>query len=518
MLCAGHFSRICVFAGLAIGACEPRETTHVEIVLDADAAALAGIESLFHEAGGADGPSGSRLLALNGPDASALPVRFSIVPKNGDAGRRWWVTAELRDEAGAVRSRLRAEGGFRDGERLEYRLFFTEACDGVLCRQPSTCAEGACRPACVAPNEGGTTTVYEPCPNTADGGMPPLLESLRNDDPLFRRYEDASAQEIDALGFANANFTEPNTGAPDNGASPAQGQFRVACQWSHFGYDDPIVARGDPGASYLHMYFGNTRTDAFTVFHDPPDPDDPHDLLSRGGGTCQGFELDRSAYWIPALIDESTGVRRVVIPDEIFVYHLSNRPTEVTPPPRGLELLTRTPGAPAPQWACSEGGATRATIPTDCAERIIGSVSFPPCVAVDGSDDPVLRSPDHVAHTSWPDETGQCPTSHPHRIPDMSLLIVWPNGTDDAGAGVSTWRLDSDTGSPGGSLQAGWIGGWNEETSRNWIEGCFDPSRSREGPRNCSQGQTGPNGTGRMLRRVSELNDYPGENFRVLPQ
>jgi len=89
--------------------------------------------------------------------------------------------------------------------------------------------------------------------------------------------------------------------------------------------------------------------------------------------------------------------------------------------------------------------------------------------------------------------------------------------TDGAGAGVDGWRLSSDSGIPGGSLHGDWLGGWNEVAIEKWIDGCFDPGGEFSGPRNCSGGQTGRNGTGRAFRRVSNLNDYTGENFLLDP-
>ena len=82
-------------------------------------------------------------------------------------------------------------------------------------------------------------------------------------------------------------------GQPDRPVAGPQGsvpQFVVECGFSHTAADDPIVYPGQPGASHLHVFFGNTDVDAHTVAADLP----------TGGTTCDQ-PLDRAAYWAPAL-------------------------------------------------------------------------------------------------------------------------------------------------------------------------------------------------------------------------
>ena len=133
------------------------------------------------------------------------------------------------------------------------------------------------------------------------------LGALRNRNPLFDRYASvpSAGLDLDAL-------TEP-TSVPDNG-TVGDGQFRMACQYSHFAYDDPIVFPGQPGASHLHLFFGNTEADAHTT---------ASSLLDRGGGSCNGFELNRSAYWTPALLD---GRGNAVVPEQIILYYKTKFP------------------------------------------------------------------------------------------------------------------------------------------------------------------------------------------------
>jgi len=356
------------------------------------------------------------------------------------------------------------------------------------------------------------------------------LETLRNNNPLFRQHESLSSLDLTGLGFYHDSFTQPSP-VPDNGASP-QGQFRIGCQYSHFAYDDPIVKPSQPGESHLHMFWGNTSTDAFTIFDELAQLGDANNIMESGGSTCQGFELNRSAYWMPALLTSKHSPRSIVVPDNIVIYYKSHRPKDVNPLPAGIQLLAGNVGPGGHMhksftannqlfWSCGQSGSIRgklSSIPTDCkaGEYINATISFPQCLAVDVNGKPVLSSPDFMSHARMVPSTAPCPASHPYRVPQISYLAYFPNGTDGAGAGVSNWVLSSDHGVPGGSLHGDWLGGWHELAIQKWIDGCYDPNGNFSGSRNCSIGQTGRNGSNRQFRRVSRLNDYDGPNFLSL--
>lgn len=363
-----------------------------------------------------------------------------------------------------------------------------------------------------------------------DGAVVIDYESIRNTNPAFRKHRNDTQAQIDALGFSSNEFTTAVMGNADNGPGPGgQGQFRVLCQYSHFGNNDPIVFPGKPGMAHLHMFWGNTDADAYTKYNNPSTSGDKHDILEFGGGTCQGFELNRSSYWVPAMTEKSTGVERAVVPYAIVLYYKSYVPSQVHPMPQGLEMLSgnvKAGGSPGASftwnddllWSCGVNGSPtnkQSTIPTNCGNTPINAqIHFPNCLKVDAKGNPVLSSPDHLSHTYLAGEPTACPASHPYRIPTISYLLYWKNGTDGNGAGVSTWRLSSDTTTPGGSLHGDWLGGWNKKTAQNWIDGCFDPSGNFSGPRNCSIGQTGQN---KLNRTLSRVDDFAGDPFLVLP-
>ena len=87
------------------------------------------------------------------------------------------------------------------------------------------------------------------------------------------------------------------------------GVFHVACTTSHFSYADPIAKPGEPGAAHLHMFFGNTEVNAYS---------NSDSMLNTGNGTCQHEELNRTGYWVPAMLD---GEHHAIRPDFIQVYY-----------------------------------------------------------------------------------------------------------------------------------------------------------------------------------------------------
>jgi hypothetical protein len=308
--------------------------------------------------------------------------------------------------------------------------------------------------------------------------------ALRNENPSFGRFRSVPSDQL-SLGA----LTEPAP-RPDNG-SVGDGQFRVACQYSHFGNDDPIVHPGQPGKSHLHMFFGNTETNANTTVDT---------LVNSGGGTCNGFELNRSAYWMPALLD---GRGNTLVPEKIILYYKTKFPGEVKPLPQGLKMIAGSNSgsfAVSNQlyWSCGSNGRAynkSNRIPNCGGDVINASIVFPECW--DGVN---LDSADHRSHMKAVNPVLPCPASHPVRLPEISILVYFPGQTS-----VDGWHLSADNhhgaGPPGGSLHADWFGGWNDDAVRLWSDGCMT------GARNCSFGQTA---TDRQLASLNPLQNYPG--------
>ncbi len=207
-------------------------------------------------------------------------------------------------------------------------------------------------------------------------------------------------------------------GAPDSGFSGPQGrvpQFVVECAHSHTLDDDPIVLPGQPGRSHLHEFFGNTSTDASSTL----------DSLEAATTTCDQ-QLDRAAYWVPALYDGEDRVE----PEKVDAYYRPGpgvAPSTVRAYPAGLQLLGGDPSAEVAQpltrvaWSCGTG-AERAieppTCPSDRGLRLL--VTFPDCW-----DGVRLSSADHRDHAAY-SSGGVCDASHPVPIPQLTLSVAYP--------------------------------------------------------------------------------------------
>jgi len=263
------------------------------------------------------------------------------------------------------------------------------------------------------------------------------------------------------------------------------GSFRVYCEFSHLAYDDPVVLPNQPGAAHLHMFFGNTNANAFST---------ADSLLNSGSSTCNGQELNRTAYWVPALIDTNGNVP---IPDDALIYYKgyygpdsSSGPTEVYP--QGMRLISGMAMATAPQpghnnfrelfFRCYKPGTgggnaintKSVTIPNCGSDRYLEmNVKFQTCW--NGQDPTDYRN--NAAYSDvWP-TSGSCPASHPRKLPQMEYRIFFRSHE-----GSENWILSSDVNMTdqttingrGYSLHGDWFGGWNRQINQRWIDNCVN--------------------------------------------
>jgi hypothetical protein len=243
------------------------------------------------------------------------------------------------------------------------------------------------------------------------------------------------------------------------------GAFRTVCDYSHMNFDDPIVYPGQAGASHLHVYFGNTIVDASTTVAN---------LVTQGNSTCRGGIANRSAYWVPAMIDTRNGAP--IRPSFAHVYYKAgyqgNTNASIKPPPVGLRMIAgdskntvvRPSSQSGVEFGCNGGGSN--TLP-NCApgSTVEMHVNFPQCW--DGVN---LDSPDHKSHMAYGTGSG-CPASHPIPIPEITIIAVFPV----VGQNSSTWRLSSDRdGSTAGtSAHADWMNGWRGEIAGEYLPTIF---------------------------------------------
>jgi Domain of unknown function (DUF1996) len=236
--------------------------------------------------------------------------------------------------------------------------------------------------------------------------------------------------------------------------------FRTVCLFSQMNTDEPLPVHGEPDSSYLHLYWGNTAVRANPTAGS----------LAKGNSTCRGGTVDRSAYWVPALIDTRIGAP--IAPELIHVYfesgYLGVRPDQVKPMPGGLRMVAGEAAASTGHgqvhagWVCWSAFRDRVSaIPTcHAGDSVAMELTFPQCW--NGRD---LDSADHRAHMAYAMPGHGCPATHPVALPQISYHVLYPV---TAGTDTSRWRLATDT------IQGGWINGWKEEIEATWIRGCVN--------------------------------------------
>lgn len=295
-------------------------------------------------------------------------------------------------------------------------------------------------------------------------------------------------------------------GLPESSASEPSGSFRFLCEMSHLGYDDPIVYPNQPGASHLHMFFGNADVDAYSSYST---------LREHGDGTCQGGPVNRSGYWAPAVL---TADGKVVRPKFISVYYKGPGSTsdgsiaDVETFPAGLRMIAGQdlldPVADAPHdWYCEINQVKSDRIPDCGPDELVGvSLPFPSCW--NGTE---LDSRDHRSHMAYEvrdPNSGvvSCPSSHPVPMPEFTLGIWFEHDGNS-----SEWYLSSDRADGmepwenGASFHSDWFGGWDPDVQELWIDRCIN------GLLNCSGGQLG-DGT-----RLSGLPEDDGPSLLPIP-
>ena len=283
---------------------------------------------------------------------------------------------------------------------------------------------------------------------------------------------------------------------PPSAAPDVVGAFRLICSAGHLGYDDPIVYPGQPGKSHLHQFFGNLAVNANSTYDS---------LRTTGASTCTS-PLNRSAYWMPAMLNDKS---QVIRPDYVTIYYKRRPKTDplcakigkaCVDLPRGLrfifgrnmlDLTAKSTGGG--YFNCQGTGGVPGhykdlpTVQANCpATAQIGAIiSAPECW--DGKN---LDSADHRSHVAYSAYIGQsyaqCPTTHPYVIPTFTMGAWYSQG-----ATAEPWHLSSDVMpdgmimTAGTSFHADWWGAWDDGVMKMWHDNCINKLL------NCSGGDLG---------------------------
>lgn len=292
--------------------------------------------------------------------------------------------------------------------------------------------------------------------------------------------------------------------------SEHEGAFRFTCGGDgKLAYDDPVVFPGQPGRSHLHLAWGNADFSAATT---------ADSLAARAESNCNAtpFSLNRSSYWMPALLHDSGDVVR---PDLISVYYKRAMASSPFCNPGAREFIGICTGLPnqirfifgwdaarplskatGASWYCTGGtqqhyGDLDAVFASGCkaGDTLVANTQGQNCW--DGEN---LDSPDHRSHMAYADYRrgdglAHCPASHPFHIPQQENKAMWTVTADMIGPdGRSRIRLASDAmmrgSKPGATLHADYIEAWVAQAKALWLTNCIDKGLS------CSGGEMG-NGT-----------------------
>jgi len=271
-------------------------------------------------------------------------------------------------------------------------------------------------------------------------------------------HVDESKNVATAIGFDTLRIRPT---ARTTAVSQGGGEFRTNCPVSHMGVFDPIVYPNQARAGHHHTFFGNVTTNGFST---------TESLKASGNTTCLGGIGNRSAYWIPSLIDTRTSAP---VKPKFSLFYYKNGSVK---PPSNLVILTGDmTGSPTNQqatgwspevirWQCGDTYVGRKNHIPACSGELNAMINFPTCW--DGVN---LDSPDHKSHMKYSDN-GVCPATHPKKIPDIAFNIKWD--VDNS----SHFRLSSDDyvgGAGGYSLHADYMFAWDDAVLDQWFANCI---------------------------------------------
>ena len=366
-----------------------------------------------------------------------------------------------------------------------------------------------------------TTTAMDGAPHAYRAVQGAEAPSSRAAHPSpYLRPSDVRTPSLSGLPSIPSNFDRVPLLKPHpiaKSASPdVLGAFRFICRSGQILYDDPIVYPGQPGRSHLHQFFGNTAANAHSTYTS---------LRTTGESGCNN-KLNRSAYWMPAMMDD----KAVYKPDHVQIYY-KRRPKSdpkcqglarggegtCIPLPNGLryifgyDMVTGKPPTGSPAWYCStmrgsviagpDRVSKRASFQSvmqycQVGQRLLVQNGAPNCW--DGKRLDSTNHRDHMAYAKRNRMTGAvaCPASHRYVVAAFTLTAVWhiDQALKDA-ATTNRLHLSSDPhvlgAAPGSTFHADWWGAWDDPTKFAWEE---DPQGCINGLRNCSSGNLG-NGT-----------------------
>jgi len=227
-----------------------------------------------------------------------------------------------------------------------------------------------------------------------------------------------------------------------------QGQTGFHPFWKVFCDQTPIY-RGrldtivNPGvvSAHVHRVFG---ANGFNPGNTARSPIDEYNVLQASTCTTCSITIDKSAYWVPDLYYKWPNGNFTLVPSAgLTVYYptRSGNGDQANPKytafPKGFRMIAGNPyrrsvntsshAEMAISFACIGGGGPETpALPKDvsvCVDGLRAQVAFPQCW--NGKD---IDTPNHSSHMAYPIEevnTGDCPASHPIRVPFVFYEVLF---------------------------------------------------------------------------------------------
>ncbi|MEO1993863.1 MAG: DUF1996 domain-containing protein, partial [Planctomycetaceae bacterium] len=122
-------------------------------------------------------------------------------------------------------------------------------------------------------------------------------------------------------------------GGPDAYATTGfdQGEFLSNINFSHRATADPLVAPGNPNFWHAHDFFVNPSTDAYSTIES---------LMAVDGSSALPAN-NESVYWVPSMINETTGQYVTPLDSSIAYYRITRPfdPGKLEAMPTGLSVI-----------------------------------------------------------------------------------------------------------------------------------------------------------------------------------
>jgi hypothetical protein len=223
-------------------------------------------------------------------------------------------------------------------------------------------------------------------------------------------------------------------------------------------HEDPIVYPGQHDVGHLHDFFGAQNIN----------PDSTPDSIRQGITSC-ALSGDKAAYWVPAALN--TSVYRMIA---YYKPVPGNDKSSLNPFSEHLQMIAGSvpmDGDETPSshvlWGC-QGEVGTSNSPVDCGAGNHAKVEvvFPNCQAVN-SNGPVDDSANHRSHMAYSDEQGHCPDSHPRKVVQLHVHVIYQQS--DA--------RNLNFGVPWYDFHADFMNGWDEAVLNQAIDECITDER-----------------------------------------